>query len=79
MATLTEEDEGKILVDAEGEELGIVTEVDAGTAYVDPDPGLGEAALATFGWAEADVQDCTVEGEVVVTVTDQEIRLNEDV
>jgi len=79
MATLTEEDEGKILVDGEGEELGIVTEVDSGTAWVDPDPSIGEAALATFGWAEADVQDYTVDADLVETVTDQEVRLGEDV
>jgi hypothetical protein len=79
MATLTAEDEGKILVDEEGEELGVVTEVEDDTAWVDPDPGLGEATLAAFGWAEKNEDDYTVEGELVVTVTGQEIRLDADI
>ncbi|GAD53929.1 hypotheical protein [Halarchaeum acidiphilum MH1-52-1] len=78
MATLTSEDEGKILVDIEGEEFGVVTEVESNTAWVDPDPGLGEAALAAFGWSEKGEDDYTVGGEVVDTVTEGEIRVDAD-
>ncbi len=78
MATLSEEDEGKFLMDSEGEQLGIVSEVSDGTAYVDPDPNIGEAWLEVFGWGSAADDDLTVPGEVVDTVTDQEIRVNKD-
>jgi len=56
MATLSSDDEGKFLVDAEDEQIGIVTEVDtaANVAYVDPDPGIGEAWLQGFGYGDAD-------------------------
>ncbi|GGM57471.1 hypothetical protein J2752_000999 [Halarchaeum rubridurum] len=78
MATLTSEDEGKILVDVEGEELGVVTEVESNTAWVDPDPGLGEAVLAALGWSEKDEDDYTVDGDLVDTVTEGEVRVNAD-
>ena len=79
MAVLSAEDEGKFLVDAEGEQLGIVTEVRGNTAYVDPDPGIAEAWIEALGWGDADADDYAVDGEVVETVTDEEIRLATDV
>jgi len=62
MATLSSDDEGKFLVDAEDEQIGIVTEVDtaANVAYVDPDPGIGEAWLQGFGYGDADEDDIRV-------------------
>lgn len=78
MATLTSEDEGKILVDVEGEEFGVVTDVEENTAWVDPDPDLGDAVLAALGWSERDEDDYTVEGDLVDTVTEGEIRVNAD-
>jgi len=79
MATLTAEDEGKVLVDTEGEELGVVTGVESNTAWVDPEPGLAHATLAAFGWADKDEEDYTVLGEAVATVTEEEVRLERDV
>ncbi|MCO8245539.1 MULTISPECIES: hypothetical protein [unclassified Haladaptatus] len=78
MATLSGEDEGKFLMDSEGEQLGIVSEVRSGTAYVDPDPNLGEAWLEVFGWGSADDDDLAVPASIVDTVTDKEIRVNKD-
>ena len=78
MATLSDEDEGKFLMDAEGEQLGIVTEVKDNTAYVDPDPGLGEAWLEAFGWGSVNDDDLSVPGEVIDTVTDEEVRVEAD-
>lgn len=79
MATLTAEDEGKFLVDVEGEQLGIVTAVEDNTAWVDPEPGLGEAVLAAFRWTEKEEDDYTVSGEVVDTVTGEEVRVDGDI
>ncbi|ESP87680.1 hypothetical protein [Candidatus Halobonum tyrrellensis] len=79
MATLTEEDSGKILVDAEGEELGIVTGVENGTAYFDPDPSVSEGVLAAFGHADTDSDDLELPFDSVETVTDDEVRLTGDV
>lgn len=78
MATLTNEDVGKALVDAEGEQLGIVTGVEDGTAYADPDPDLGEAFLEAFGWAEVHDDDLAVPTDAIDTVTDAEVRVSRD-
>lgn len=80
MTVLSTADEGKVLMDVEGEEIGVVTEVDADeqVAYVEPDPGIGEAVLQGFGFGEADEDDIEVSAESVATVTDTEIRVSTD-
>lgn len=78
MATLSNEDEGKFLMNDEGEQLGIVTEVDDNVAYVDPDPNLGEAWIEAFGWGDADEDDLSVPGDMIGTVTDKELRVKTD-
>ncbi|ERH09514.1 MAG: hypothetical protein J07HX64_01271 [halophilic archaeon J07HX64] len=80
MTVLSTADEGKVLMDVEGEEIGVVTEVDADeqVAYVEPDPGIGEAVLQGFGFGEADEDDIEVPAESVATVTDTEIRVSTD-
>ncbi|KTG10746.1 glycosyltransferase [Haloprofundus marisrubri] len=79
MATLTTEDEGKVLVDAVGEKLGLVKAVERNVAYVDPDPGITDAILAVFGREDADTDDLAVDGEYIETVSEGEIRLREDI
>lgn len=76
MATLTTEDEGKVLVDSEGEEFGVVTAVKDGTAYVDPDPSITDAVIQALGWGGSDDDDIEVPPEAVDTVTDEEIRVS---
>ncbi|WP_224333006.1 PRC-barrel domain containing protein [Haloprofundus halobius] len=79
MSTLTSEDEGKVLVDAAGEKLGLVKSVEQNVAYVDPDPGITDAIMAVFGREDADTDDLAVEGEYIETVSEGEIRLRENV
>jgi hypothetical protein len=80
MSVLSTEDEGKFLMDAEGEQLGVVTGVhtDANVAYVEPDPNVGEAVLQGFGFGDADADDIEVPGESVETITDSELRVPRD-
>lgn len=80
MAVLSTGDEGKFLVDADGEQLGIVSEVDAATdvAYVDPDPGIAESWIEGFGYGDADEDDIRVPFDAVSTVTDEEVRVAVD-
>jgi hypothetical protein len=78
VATLSENDEGKFLVDADGEQLGIVTQVQDDTAWVDPDPGIAESWMQAFGWGDADEDDYTVDGDAIDTVTDDELRVAAD-
>jgi hypothetical protein len=79
MATLTDGDEGKILVDESGEDIGIVTGVGENTARVDPEPGFVEGLLAAFGRTDEDSDDVEVPHEAVETVTDREVRLRDSI
>jgi hypothetical protein len=80
MSILSPEDEGKFLMDAEAEEIGIVTKVDPDeqVAYVEPDPDIGEAVIQGFGFGDADEDDIEVPADAVVTVTDSELRVSKD-
>jgi hypothetical protein len=80
MTVLSTADEGKFLMDAEGEEIGVVTGVDAEeqVAYVEPDPGVGEAVLQGFGFGGVDEDDIEVPAKSVATITDTEIRVSTD-
>jgi hypothetical protein len=78
MAVLTEGDEGKFLMDAEGEQIGIVTDVTDGVARVEPEPGIAEAWVQSLGFGDADDDDLEVHGDAVATVTDSEVRLKGD-
>ena len=77
MTTLTEGDEGKILVDTNGEDIGIVTAVDNRRALVDPEPGFVEGLLAAFGRTDEDSDDIELPHDAVETVTDREVRLRD--
>jgi hypothetical protein len=77
MSVLSTEDEGKYLMDIQGEQIGIVTEVatDEQVAYVEPEPGIAEAVLQGYGFGGADEDDIEVPADAVETVTDTELRV----
>lgn len=80
MTVLSTADEGKTLMDAEGEEIGVVTAVDpeAQVAYVDPEPGIGDAIIQGLGYGDANEDDIEVPSDSVATVTDTEVRVSID-
>lgn len=49
--TITEEDEGKKVVRGD-DTVGRIVDVEHGTAYVDPDPGLTETLMSKLGWGD---------------------------
>ncbi|WP_424016414.1 PRC-barrel domain containing protein [Halorientalis pallida] len=75
---ITEDDVGKTVVDENGDEVGIVSAVRHGTAYVDPDPGITTRIKTALGWEEIDDEDgYPLQEETVDDVTDDEIRLTD--
>lgn len=80
MTVLSTEDEGKFLMDVEGEQIGIVTEVDPDEqlAYVEPDPDVTESWIQGLGFGDADGDDIEVPADSVATVTDSELRVERD-
>lgn len=75
MTTIDESDTGKTVVNASGETVGTVIDVDGTTAHVEPDPGLTDKLAAKLGWGDADEDTFRVDSTSVETVTDDEIRL----
>jgi hypothetical protein len=75
VATLTDDEVGKKVIDAEGKELGLVAQVDGNSASVDPNPSAAEHLLAKLGVEGEDEEDYHVTEEMIDRVGDDEIVL----
>ena len=71
----TEAEEGKTVVDATGEEVGMVVEVDAGTVYVDPHPSLTDRIRAVLDWGGRDEDAYPLDRDHIARITDDEVQL----
>ncbi|ELY61609.1 hypothetical protein [Natronolimnohabitans innermongolicus] len=74
-ARFTDDDEGKQVVNANGERIGIVESVDAGTPYVNPNPDVTDSIKTALGWGDADEETYVLDTDDVEAVTDREIRV----
>ena len=74
--SVTDEDEGKSVVDPEGNQVGMVEEVSGGKAYVDPEPGLVDRLKTRLGWGNADEEDYALTEENIQRITDDEVELS---
>lgn len=72
---LTEEDEGKRIVTANGNDLGMIVEVREGTPYVDADPTLFEELETELDLGDPEDDAYPLPTAEVATVTDDEVRL----
>lgn len=71
----TDDDEGKTVVDDDGDEVGIVSDVRHGQAYVELDPGITDKIKSKLGWGDVDDDTYPIQDEQVDDVTDDEIRI----
>ncbi len=74
--TLTNDDEGKVVVNNSGEEVGRVIEVHRGTAHVEPDPGLTDAIRSKLGWGDSNEGFYRLDANSIERVYDNEIHLD---
>ncbi|WP_226007696.1 PRC-barrel domain-containing protein [Natrinema salinisoli] len=74
-ASFTDDDEGKRVVNANGEEIGMVKNVSGGTAHIDPDPGMTDTVKSKLGWGDHDEETYPLDDDNVESITDDEIRL----
>ena len=74
-AQFTSEEEGKRVVNDNGDVIGIVESVEAGTPYVKPDPGVADTIMATMGWGDADEETYALDERDVEAITDDEVRI----
>lgn len=70
------DDVGKPVVVSGGDQIGMVTEVEGDTAYVDPHPGMTEKIMAKLGWGDRDSQDLPLEADRIAVITDDEVQLS---
>jgi hypothetical protein len=75
MVQVTEEEEGKQVVNQAGETIGVVAEIRDGTAYVDPDPGMFETIKDKLGWGDADEDTYPLSEDEIDRITDDEVAL----
>lgn len=75
VVTFTEDDEGKTVVNENGDEIGVIKEVRTGTAYVDPDPNLLDTIRSKLSWDPAGRGTYPLEADRVESMTDDEVRL----
>ena len=78
-AQITDDEVGKKVVDGDGDEVGIVSAVNHGTAYVAPDPGITTKLKTKLNWEDHDEEeDYPLQEAAIEAVTDDEIRLRSD-
>ncbi|WP_049923741.1 hypothetical protein [Halopiger djelfimassiliensis] len=70
---LSRDEQGKAVVDQSGQQLGIVTEVEAQTAYVDPEPGLADRLKARLGWGGHGDDEYPIDASDITDVTDDTV------
>lgn len=70
-------DVGKQVVNASGENVGVVTEVDedAALVYVDPNPGITDRIKTRLGWESRGEDAYTVSPDHIEAIEDDEMRL----
>ena len=78
--TLTETDEGKTVVDAAGNDIGVVTDVTAEGIYVKPDPSLVDRIKTTLKWEGYDEDAYRIDTDRIerTTGTDVELRAEDE-
>ena len=74
-AKFTDDDEGKRVVNADGETIGIIESVEAGIPHVDPDPGVTDTIKSKLGWGDADEETYSLDEDSVESITDDEVRI----
>ena len=73
---LTARDEGKPVVDANGEPIGTVSVVENDGAYIDPDPGLADKIRTQLGEGSPDNEAYPLPQGRRTDVSDDEVRLS---
>lgn len=74
-AHFADDDEGKRVVNANDEEIGIIKSVSGGTAHIEPDPGMTDTIKSKLGWGDRDEETYPLEDDKIESITDDEVRL----
>jgi hypothetical protein len=76
--TVTSADEGKTVVDAEGNTVGRVVDVERGIAYVDPEPDVTEPLMSKLGWVTRGADTFPLQKRTIEAIEHDVIRIDVD-
>ncbi|WP_135366510.1 hypothetical protein [Halosimplex halophilum] len=74
----TEDDVGKTVVNASGDEVGMVASVENDRMYVDPHPSITDRIRTALGWGNDDDDTYPVDEDHVARIEDDEVVLGVD-
>lgn len=72
------DDEGKTVVNASGDEIGMVAAVDDGRMYVDPHPSITNRIKTALGWSDRNEDTYPVEPDHIAQIERDEVVLGVD-
>ena len=75
---ITTEDGGKRVVASSGDEIGVVVDVEEGTAYVEPNQEIGGELKSRLGWGADAQSEYPLRNDAIGEITDEEIRLRDE-
>lgn len=75
--TATNDDQGKPVRNAAGDDVGRVMAVDDGKVEVEPDPGLTDSIRSKLGWKTGGEGTYELTANSIEAITDDEVRLEE--
>ncbi|WP_081661438.1 hypothetical protein [Halopiger djelfimassiliensis] len=76
--SITDDDVGKRVENADGEVVGVVASVDEGIAHVRPKPGAVESIKSSLGWESRADDPLPLDPDAIRAVTDDAVRLEGD-
>lgn len=77
-ATFTDDEIGKLVESAAGEELGVITAIDRETAYVELEEGVADSTRAALGWEGPAGDVVALPGDSVGRITEDAVRLESE-
>ena len=77
-ATPSQDDEGKMVVNASGDEIGMVAAVEDGRMHVDPHPSITDRIKTALGWSGRDEDTYPVDPDHIAQIEHDEVVLGVD-
>lgn len=72
------DDKGKEVMTADGDMVGTIDRASGSTAHVKPDRDLSQSIRRRLGWTEEDQESYRLDKSKVDSITDDEVRLKEN-
>ncbi|QLG50521.1 hypothetical protein [Natrinema halophilum] len=75
---LSQDEQGKDVVDENAQQIGMIAEVEGQTAYVDPEPGLTDRLRARMNWGGHGDEDYPIDSSQIKEITDDQVVIRSE-